>query len=94
MPRKITMRKHIRVLLSMVVKTLTITGNVEIIKMLNRFGHACNYSKLLEIDKALCLQKSDNDQVPLPLFAQPGVPTVLAYDNIDMIEETLSEYTA
>ena len=81
--------KHI--LLPWVVKTLT--GNVEIIKMLNRLGHGISYSKLAEIDTALCLQKLAKHEtygVALPDNLVPDVPTVLAYDNIDRQEETLS----
>jgi hypothetical protein len=52
LPRKIVVKKH--VLLPTVVKTLT--GNVELITFLNRLGHGCNYSKLLEIDTGLCME--------------------------------------
>lgn len=81
--------KHI--LLPWAVKTLT--GNVELIKMLNRLGHGISYSKLMEIDTALCLQKlatEEEDGVALPTNVFQSIPTVLAYDNIDRQEETLS----
>ena len=81
--------KH--VLLPWTVKTLT--GNVELIKILNRFGHGISYSKLEEIETALCLQKIENVNemgVALPLNVYPRVPTTLAFDNIDRLEETLS----
>ena len=71
----------------------TLTGNVELIKMLNRFGHVISYSKLEEIERALCLQKIENVNetgVALPLNVYPRVPTTLAFDNIDRLEETLS----
>ena len=45
-------------LLSDGVKTLT--GNVELIRMLNRFGHGMLYSQLEENDKALCLNTARN----------------------------------
>ena len=45
--------KHL--LLPYAVKTLT--GNVEVIKILNKFGHGVSYSQLEENDTALCLQK-------------------------------------
>ena len=45
--------KHI--LLSYGVKTLT--GNIEITQMLNRFGHGVSYSQLEENDTAFCLRK-------------------------------------
>ena len=69
------------------------TGNVELIKVLNRFGHGISYSQLEEIDTALCLQKlanGDESGVAIPSNMIPGIPTNLAYDNIDRIEETLS----
>ena len=81
--------KHI--LLPWAVKTLT--GNVEVIKILNRLGHGCSYSVLEEIETALCINKVDSverDSVPLPVDIHISVPTVLAFDNIDRLEETLS----
>ena len=44
--------KHL--LLPYAVKTLT--GNIEIIRTLNKFGHGVSYSQLEENDTALCLQ--------------------------------------
>lgn len=81
--------KH--VLLPWVIKTLT--GNVELIKILNRLGHGCSYSSLEEIDTALCIDKLatvENNDIPLPQNVHPCVPTVLAFDNIDRLEESLS----
>ena len=48
-----TTAKHI--LLPWAVKTLT--GNVEVIKLLNRLGYGVSYSKLEETETALCLKK-------------------------------------
>ena len=81
--------KHI--LLSYGVKTLT--GNVELIQMLNRLGHGVSYTQLEENDTALCLQKMAanlNQRVVLPAVIQPNVFTNLAWDNIDRLEETLT----
>ena len=81
--------KHI--LLPWAVKTLT--GNVEVIKLINRLGHGISYSKLEEIETALCLKKIESEEemaVILPSNVYPGVPTTLAFDNIDRLEETLS----
>ena len=80
-----------QILLPWSVKTLT--GNVEIIKMLNRLGQGISLSSLQEIDTSLCMQKitkQDNQGVVLPSNIYPCVPTTLAFDNIDRIEETLS----
>ena len=64
----------------------SLTGNVELIKIMNRLGHSCSYSNQEEIDTALCIEKLDTitgNGVPLPLNIEAYVPTVLAYDNID-----------
>ena len=45
--------KHI--MLPFAVKSLT--GNVELIQILNRLSHSISYSMMEEIDTALCLQK-------------------------------------
>ena len=80
--------KH--VLLAWSIKA--VTGNVELIKTLNRLGYGCSYSRLEEIDTALCkekLEKVEVGKVPLPMCLHPSVPTVLAFDNIDRKEEAL-----
>ena len=79
-----------RSLLSYGVKTLT--GIVDIIQMLNRFGHGVSYFQLEENDTALCLQKlapNLNQATILPGTIHPNVFTNLAWDNIDRLEETL-----
>ena len=43
-----------QILLSYGVKSLT--GNVELIQILNRLGHAISYSQLQENDTGLCLK--------------------------------------
>ncbi len=61
--------------------------------MLNRLGHGVSYSQVEELETALCMQKleSQNDEtVALPEQIQPFIPTTLAWDNIDRLEETLS----
>ncbi len=81
--------KHL--LLPYAVKTLT--GNIEIIGILNRFGHGVSYSQLEENDTALCLQKlaiSPTQRVAIPASIQPNVFVNLAWDNIDRLEETLT----
>ena len=81
--------KHI--LLPEAVKTLT--GNVELIRILNRLGHGMSYTQLEEADTALALQKLESqgtDGTTLPEGIKPNVMTTLAWDNIDRLEETLS----
>ena len=78
-----------QVLLPYAVKTLT--NNVELVSILNRCGHGISYSKLEEINTALCLQKmATTSEIPLPDNIQPHIRTTLAWDNIDRLEETLS----
>ena len=70
-------KKHI--LLPCGVKSLT--GNVELIKVLNRLGHSISYSKLEELDTALCLQKQRTEAdkgVILPSSSHLCIPTILA----------------
>ena len=69
--------KH--VLLSYGIQALT--GNAELVKTLNRLGHAISYSQLEENDTALCLQKlaaAKNQRVILPVSIQPYIFTNLA----------------
>ncbi|CAH3143072.1 unnamed protein product [Porites evermanni] len=79
-----------QILLSYAVKTLT--NNVELVSILNRYGHGISYSQLEEINTALCMQKmaTTTSEIPLPANIQPHVSTTLAWDNIDRLEETLS----
>ena len=80
--------KH--VLLPYAVKFLT--GNVQLIHILNRLRHSVSYSVLEETDTALSLQKLSNstENVPIPLSLHSGAFTTLAWDNIDCIEEIFS----
>ncbi|XP_020606380.1 uncharacterized protein LOC110045121 [Orbicella faveolata] len=69
----------------------SLTDNVELIQMLNRCGQGIAYSKLDEIDTALCLKKmASTSEIPLPDNIQPHVVTTLAWENIDRLDETLS----
>ena len=71
-----------------------ITGNIEIIQVLNRSGHGVSYSQLEENNTALCLQMlaaNLNQTAILPGTIQPNVFTNLARHNIDRLEETLTE---
>ena len=68
-----------QVLLSYGVKTLT--GNVQLIQILNRLGHGVSYSQLEENDTALCLEKmaaAINESAILPDTIRPNVFTNLA----------------
>ena len=79
--------KHI--VLPMTVKSLT--GNVELITILNRFRHGLSYSQVDEVETALAEMQIAKQQngVLLPSVCIPNVPAVFCLDN-DLQEETLS----
>lgn len=80
--------KH--VVLPMTVKSLT--GNVELITILNRFGHGLSYSQIEEAETGLAktqIAKQGNG-VFVPSACHPNVSGVLCWDNNDLQEETLS----
>ena len=80
--------KH--VVLPMSVKSLT--GNVELITILNRFGHGLSYSQIEEVETALAenqISKQENGAL-VPSVCYPNVPGVFCWDNNDLQEETLS----
>lgn len=81
--------KHI--LLAYAIKTLT--GNVELLRIVNRLGHCTSGLQLEENDTALCLQKlacTRNQRAILPQQVQPYVFTNLSWDNIDRLEATVT----
>lgn len=81
--------KH--VLISHGIKTLT--GNVELIQMMNRLDHDISYHQLEENGTSICLEKlagALNDRVVLTKYVQPYVFTNLSWDTIDRLEATLT----
>lgn len=80
--------KHVT--LPMTVKSLT--GNVELITILNRFGHGLSYSQVEEVETALAEMQIAKQQngVLVPSVCYPNVPAVFCWDNNDLQEETLS----
>lgn len=75
---KVKLTKHI--VLPFAVKSLT--GNVALIKILNRLCHGVSYSQVEEIDTALCLQKqaASADAIPLP---HTNTSSLVKYDDDD-----------
>ena len=65
---------------------------MELVSILNRYGHGISHSQLEEINTALCMQKmaTTKSEIPLPANIQPHVSTTLVWDNIDRLEKTLS----
>ena len=71
----------------------TLANNVELIQMLNRCGHGIAYSQIEKINIAPRLQKmalTPDNKVPLPENIQAYVNTMLAWDDSEKLEETLS----
>ena len=80
--------KHVT--LPLTVKSLT--GNAELVTLLNRFGHALSYSQIEELETALAEKEiaKEQDGIIVPSTCSMGVPAVLCWDNNDLLEETLS----
>ena len=79
--------KH--VILPLTVKSLT--GNAELVTILNRFGHALSYSHIEELETALAEKEivKEHDGIIVPSTCSMGVPAVFCWDNNDLLEETL-----
>ena len=80
--------KHVT--LPLTVKSLT--GNAELVTILNRFGHAPSYSQIEELETALAEKEiaKERDGIIVPSTCSMGVPAVFCWDNNDLLEETLS----
>lgn len=72
----------------------SLTNNVELIQIINLFGHGVSYLQIEELNTTLCLEKLaaiPENMIPLPDNIKPyNIPTSLACDNIERLEETLS----
>ena len=78
--------KHL--LLPFTVKSMT--GSIELIKILNRLGHGVSYSKIYEVGTAYAIQKFSSSASMIPDEIQPYQQVTLVYDNIGRREDTLS----
>ena len=80
--------KHVA--LPLTVKSLT--GNAELITILNRFGHALSYTQIEELETALEEREIEKQQdgMLIPSTCSVAVPGVFCWDNNDLLEETLS----
>lgn len=72
------------------------TGSVEPVSLLNRFGHGLSRMHLCEVETAMCLdrlsmQETHHKYVPSNIVA--GTFVTMCWDNIDFHEETLSGAT-
>ena len=81
------MPKHI--MLAMTVRHLTESS--EIVTILNRFGHCLSYTKLLELETAMCNSIFISDTVLPPVISADNNAILhFAWDNFDLNEETPS----
>lgn len=80
--------KHVT--LPLTVKSLT--GNAELITILNRLGHGLSYSQVEELETALAEREIERQQngILVPSTCTIGIPGVFCWDNNDLSEETLS----
>ena len=79
------MPKH--VLLPMSVRQLT--GNAELITILNRFGHAQSYTRTMELETAMCNSvTSSQSTLPPNITTSNNAVLHLCWDNFDKNEET------
>ena len=80
--------KHVTI--SLTVKKLT--GSKEMITLLNRYGHGTSYDQVLQIETRLAEEQLETEVngVIVPRIIQPNVFSTFCWDNIDILEETLS----
>lgn len=69
-----------------------LTGLKEVITLLNRYGHGISYDQVLEIETALAESHIEAQEhgVILPKVICANVFSTFCWDNIDLLEETLS----
>ena len=81
------MPKHL--LLPMTVRH--ITGNAELIALLNRLGHGQSYTKTMELETAMCnAVTASQTALPLSISTTNNAVLHLCWDNFDLNEETAS----
>ena len=81
------MPKHLT--LPMTVRHLT--GNAEVVIILNRYGHGQSYSRTLELETAMCNSVTSFDSIlPITVSRDNNAVLHLCYDNFDLDEETPS----
>ena len=80
--------KHI----ALPVSVKSMTGSSELVTILNRLGHGISYTKLEEYETAIAEKQIERQQggIVLPSNCQHDIPATLAWDNNDLLEETLS----
>lgn len=68
-----------------------ITGSAVIVTMINRFGHCASYSRVLELESAICRNTDlKNSLIPPTIDTDTNIVTHLFWDNFNLLEETPS----
>ena len=76
-------------LLGMTIRHLT--GSAELISLLNCFGHCQSYTKILELETAMCDNVTDREGLlPATTTSTDNIVTHLSRDNFNLNEETPS----
>ena len=80
--------KHITLPLN--VKSLT--GSSQVVTMLNKLGHGISYPKLREMETSMAVRQAHRQEngCILPSNINQGIFIIFAFDNNDLLEETLS----
>ena len=76
--------------MSLAMSIRHLSGSAQLIGLLNGFGHSVLHSVTLNHDTALANQEIRRGNDALPSSIQPGIPTIIVWDNNDFGEETLS----
>ena len=68
-----------------------LTGNAEVVTILNRYGHGQSYSWTLELETAMRNSVTSFDSIlPITVSRDNNAVLHLCYDNFDLDEETPS----
>ena len=90
----VTTRGHIKTVknIGLAVAVRNITGNKEVLKLLNKFGHTLSYEKITKYEKDLVNKYHGvhRNSIILPQNIEKNVFSTFVWDNNDLCEETLS----
>jgi len=70
----------------------TMTGRADIVALINRHGHCCSYTTLLELENAIAIQIQQQCEslLPINIAINDNIFSHLCWDNFDINEETPS----
>lgn len=67
-----------------------LTGSSQIVSLLNRLGHCASWDTVVSLDSSLAQLQLVEGRDKIPKGFSKKVPTILVWDNIVFLEETLS----